>query len=97
MKPSTLGALLGALAGFAAVLIFNLFTFASPLLIAVLFPGRVFIKVSNGMGPFGHMIFDTFAYFSNLLLYALVGFAIGWLLTPKHKRWSSGGTNDGPA
>lgn len=83
MKPSVLGALLGALAGFCSVLALNVFTISSRLLSAILFPGRIFIKASNGMGPFGHMVFDTFAYLSNIVLYAAVGFAIGWLFTRK--------------
>ncbi len=83
MKPSTLGALIGALAGFVAVLMLNLLTFFSPLVIALLFPGRIFLKYSNGMNPFGHMIFDTLAYFTNIVLYAAVGFGLGKLLFPR--------------
>lgn len=74
---------MGALAGFLAVLALNMFTFFSPVVIALLFPGRIFIKYSNGMGMFGHMMFDTFAYFSNLLLYAVVGYGIGSLFSSK--------------
>ena len=85
MKPSTLGALLGALAGFVTVLMVNLMTFFSPLVIALLFPGRIFLKLSNGAGPFGQMLLDTMAYFSNILLYAAVGFVLGRLLESKNK------------
>ena len=81
MKPAVLGGLLGALAGFFAVLAVNMFTFFSPTVSALLFPGRIFIKYSNGMGMFGHMVFDTFAYFGNLLLYAAVGYGIGSLFS----------------
>lgn len=83
MKASVLGALIGALAGFTTVLLLNLFTFFSPVVIALLFPGRIFIKYANGMNPFGHMIFDTLAYFSNIALYAAVGFGIGKLMTTR--------------
>ena len=91
MKPSTIGALVGALTGFVAVLALRLYPFSSALLSALLFPGQLFVKYSNGMGMFGHMIFNTFAYFFNLLLYAVVGYGIGWLFEQKHQPDASRG------
>lgn len=85
MKPTVVGALAGALAGFVAVLALRLYPFSSGLISALLFPGQIFVKYSNGMGMFGHMLFNTFAYFANLFVYAAVGYGIGWLFQSKQK------------
>ncbi len=93
MKRSIVGALIGAALGFVSVLALNLFVARLGFMSAVLFPGRIFITASNGMGMFGHMVFDTLAYFSNVVLYAGVGYGIGWMIG-RGETGSRGGTDD---
>lgn len=82
MKPSSLGAFIGGLAAFAALLMWKVFVVTNPFVRAVLFPGYLFIKYSQGMGPFSQMVFDTVAYLLDLVIYAAIGYGIG--------RWLSG-------
>lgn len=85
MKPSVIGALTGAAIGFVLVMVLKLAVVQSVLLNDLFFPGRAIIVYANrgGMGDFGLMIFDFFAYFSNIILYAAIGFAVGRLLDRK--------------
>lgn len=82
MRPSVLGALIGAAAGFVMVVLLNVLVVSSSLVRALLFPGHVFIHLANirGTGDFGLMIFDFLAYFSNIVLYAAIGFVVGKML-----------------
>ena len=82
MTPATMCGLLGAFLGFLAFLAPKILHVNSSLLVAILFPTK-FLATSSGLGPFGHMIFDTGAYLGNVLLYAAVGYGIGWLFTSK--------------
>lgn len=93
MKPSVLGALLGGVIGFCTVLVLNIAVVPSTFLRALLFPGNLFIRyaTNKGLGDFGQMIFDTLAYASNILLYAVVGFALGKLLEGRRRPQAAAG------
>lgn len=67
--------------GFTTVVLLNLLVISSPVLRALLFPGNIFIRyaTNKGVSDFGLMIYDSLAYFTNILLYAAAGFCIGRL------------------
>lgn len=79
MKASIIGALLGAVLGFTTVVILSVAVIQSGFLRAILFPGYLFIHFANrrGAGDFGQMIYDFFAYFTNILIYAVIGWLVG--------------------
>lgn len=93
MRPSVLGALLGAAAGFCTVVLLNIVVVSSPPVCALLFPGGAFLRyaTNKGTGDFGQMIFDSLAYFSNIVLYAAVGFALGKLFDSRRSPQASAG------
>lgn len=80
MKPAAVGAMAGGFLGLATILVYKLVVVISPVLIAILWPAHFFITAFNGFGPFGHMMLDSMAIIGNVLIYAAVGYGIGWLI-----------------
>ena len=90
MKPTIIGALIGALLGFLVILLVQQPFLSSPTLTRILFPARVFDVMASrfGDGPFGDMMLYSLAYFVNMLIYAGIGFGVGSLFGSK------GGNNE---
>lgn len=86
MKPAQVGAMVGALLGLFAILLYKVTVVSSVLVAALLWPARIFMTAFSGFGTFGHMMLDTLAIFGNLLVYAAVGYGIGWLIPTRSKQ-----------
>lgn len=86
MSPAIRGGLIGAFAGFVALLAVGVFQLQSRPLVEALWPTRFLITASNGFGPTGEMIFRTLAFLTNVLLFAAVGYAIGWMVSPRRTK-----------
>ncbi len=81
MKPSVIGGLIGAFIGMMFILATKIFVVMSTPVLGLLWPTRFFMTAFTGFGPFGHMMLDTVAIFASILLYAIVGYVVGWLFS----------------
>lgn len=86
MKPAQVGAMIGGLVGLMTILLYKVVVIASPVITAILWPARIFMTALNGYGVFGHMMLDTLALVVNVLIYAAVGYGIGWLVPSRSKQ-----------
>ncbi len=86
MKPAQVGALIGGFVGLLTIVLYKIMVVSSTVVTAVLWPARLFTTAFNGFSPFGHMMLDTLAFFFNMLIYAAVGYGIGWCIPSKNKQ-----------
>ncbi len=86
MKPAQVGAMIGGFVGLMTILLYKVTVVSSPVITAILWPARFFMTAFNSVGPFGHMMLDTLAFFVNILIYAAVGYGIGWFIPSRSEQ-----------